>query len=191
MLFAAVLAATFAHPSHAIDVAVTRWLQRAAPAPDFPAAILVFLGDAEVLIPLAAAAGLVLWSRHRTRAHELLGLALGLLAVSAIAFALKHLIPHPGPPAEFERHVFRPGVSIPQPYSFPSGHTTRAVYLATTLFCRRAVLGVGLVLAMMTALVYLGDHWMTDVLGGLCLGYACAQAARGLMPARSPSRPQG
>jgi hypothetical protein len=50
LLFPGVAAATFLLPSHRLDVAVTAWLQRAAPGPDVAASVFVFLGDAEVVI---------------------------------------------------------------------------------------------------------------------------------------------
>src|SRR5690349_786214 len=84
----AITAGTFGLPSHPLDVAVTRWLQRAAPAPDRPAALFVFLGDAEVLIPAAAAVGLLLWPRDRTAAGSAWALAVGLLATSTMAFLM-------------------------------------------------------------------------------------------------------
>jgi membrane-associated phospholipid phosphatase len=187
----AIAAGTFGLPSHPLDVTVTRWLQRAAPAPDRPAALFVFLGDAEVLIPAAAAAGLLLWPRDRTAAGSAWALAVGLLATSTMAFLMKQIVPHPGPPPEFQRHVVRPGIGFPEPYSFPSGHTMRTVYLTVDLLRRAPALGGTLVAAMMTALVYLGDHWTTDVMGGLCLGWACAEAGRLLMRVRLRSRLRG
>ena len=45
---------------HRWDESVTIWLQRAAPAFDWPGAIVVFLGNAEVLIPAVVAGGLLL-----------------------------------------------------------------------------------------------------------------------------------
>jgi membrane-associated phospholipid phosphatase len=179
--FGAVLAVTFGVPSHGIDVAVTRWLQTAAPAPDVPAAALVFLINAEVLIPLVAIAGLVLWPRDRLSATAAWRLAAGLIVVSGIAFTLKWLLPHPGPPSLFQRPVFRPGVSVPQPYSFPSGHTMRTTYFAAVALRRHPGVAALLILAVMASLVYLGDHWVTDVAGGLCLGLACAETARLLL----------
>ncbi len=158
--------------------AVTIWLQHAAPAPDVPAAVLVFLGNAEVMIPVAALAGLALLPRDPQRGRQALWIAAGLVAVSALAFTLKHVIPYPGPPYPFQRNVFRMGVSVPSPFSFPSGHTMRATFLAGILLRRIPLLAGAIVLCMMAALVYLGDHWTTDVLGGLCLGWACVEAAR-------------
>jgi membrane-associated phospholipid phosphatase len=181
-LFAVVAAATLLLPSHRWDMAATTWLQRhAAPAADRAAAIYVFLGDAEIVIPAVALAGaLWWWRRDRTRGGAALWLAAGLAVTSFIAFALKYLVPHPGPPPELHRLVARYGVGVPQPFSFPSGHTMRIMFLAATVLRGMPAGAAVLVAAMMTALVYLGDHWTSDVLGGLCLGWACAELAQGL-----------
>ncbi len=178
LLFVALGAAASLPAVQAWDRAVTVWLQRAAPAPDVPAVVLVFLGNAELVIPAAALVGLMLWTRNPWRGRRALWLAAGLALVSVLAFALKHVIPHPGPPAALQRHVFRIGVSVPQPFSFPSGHTMRTTFFAGILLRRLPLLAGTLVLAMMAALVYLGDHWTTDVLGGLCLGWTCVEVMR-------------
>jgi membrane-associated phospholipid phosphatase len=182
VLFLAVLAGTFLLPSHRWDVVVTTWLQRAAPAPDLPASLFVFSGDAEISIPGAVLAGLALWPRNRDRAAGALWLAAGLLATSVLAVVLKHVVPHPGPPDEFQRAAVRFGIAVPEPFSFPSGHTMRATFFAATALGRAPLAGIVVVAAMMAALVYLGDHWTSDVLGGLCLGWACAEAARPFRP---------
>lgn len=172
-------------PSHPWDTAITAWIQRAAPTPDRAATVLVFLGDAEVMIPAAALAGLLTGRRDPARRGRALRLAAGLAGVSVIAFGFKYVIPHPGPPLEFRRAVVRWGVGVPQPFSFPSGHTMRTAFLALTALRRAPVAAGTLVAAMMAALVYLGDHWTSDVLGGLCLAWACAELARG---ARTPAK---
>jgi membrane-associated phospholipid phosphatase len=180
-LFAVVAAVTFLLPSHRWDVAATTWLQRhGSPAADRLAAILVFLGDAEVEITAVALAGLFWWwRRNRTLARAALWLTAGLTVTSFIAFVLKYLVPHPGPPPELQRAVARYGISISQPFSFPSGHTMRITFLAATVLRGMPAGAALIVAAMMTALVYLGGHWISDVLGGLCLGWACAELARG------------
>jgi len=183
-VFAVILAATFTPPSHSVDVAVTRWLQRAAPGPDLPAALLVFVVNAEILIPLVAAVGLAMWPRDRASAQAAWWLVLGLVVTSGIAFVLKWFVPHPGPPPEFQRPIFRPGVSVSQPFSFPSGHTMRITYFAAHVLRGKPAAAAVLVCAVMAALVYLGDHWVTDVAGGLCLGWACAEAGRLFTPTR-------
>ncbi|HKX16681.1 MAG TPA: phosphatase PAP2 family protein [bacterium] len=172
-------------PSHRWDTAITAWIQRGAPAPDRPAAALVFLGDAEVMIPAVVLAGLLIGRRDPTRTGPALRLAAGLAGVSVIAFGLKYVVPHPGPSPEFQRAVVRWGVSVTQPFSFPSGHTMRTAFFALTALRRAPVAAGTLVAAMMAALVYLGDHWPSDVLGGLCLALACAELAR---RAQTPAR---
>lgn len=179
-LFAFVLLALIATLpiTHGWDRAVTIWLQRTAPTPDLPAAALVFLGDAEVVIPAVALVG-VLLRRDPGRARAALWLAAGVAAVSLLAVILKLVIPHPGPPSSLQRHIHRLGLSLPT-NSFPSGHTMRTTFVAGLLLRRFPLLAGAIILGMMTALVYLGDHWTSDVLGGLCLGWGCAEIARGV-----------
>src|SRR5579862_142355 len=60
------------------------------------------------------------------------------------------------------------------PYGFPSGHVTRTVLFAGTALRRVPALSVAVVAVLALSLVYLGDHWTSEVLGGLCLGWAGA-----------------
>lgn len=165
------------------DRSITLWLQHSAPVPDMFASVYVFLGDAEVVVTAAVLAGLVLLLRDRRRGIAALRLAVGVTAVSLLALLLKHVIPHPGPPAALVRHVHRFGISGPPGFSLPSGHTMRTTFIAGTVFRRYPLLAGALVLCMMAALVYLGDHWTSDVLAGLCLGWACAEVGRRLIAA--------
>ncbi len=160
------------------DLAVTRWLQRAAPLADFPAAVFVLLGNAEVMISAVVVAGGLWYLWGRRQSSMAFWLALGLTGASVLAVGLKYLLVHPGPPPSLQRHVFDVGVALQTPYSFPSGHTMRATVFAAVALRRAPVLVVSVVVAMMAALVYLGDHWTSDVLGGLVLGIACAVLVR-------------
>jgi len=176
---------------HAWDVSVTTWLQHAAPGPDLPASLFVFLGNAEVVVPATVLAAAWAFRRDRRRAMAGLWLAAGLILASLTAVALKHLVFHPGPPREFQRTVLEFGIHVRTRYSFPSGHTLRTTILAgVALHQARWAAGL-IILAMMVALVYLGDHWTSDVLGGLCLGWAALEAGNALSTARSQSYPRG
>ena len=106
---------------------------------------------------------------------------LSFLALDGFEAILKNVIDQPQVPAEFYRGIFYPLTSITLPGSFPSGHAMRSafvcVFLAVVLSRWRGawrwLVAVGLlVLAFLCGFsrVYLGYHWLSDVLAGTLLG---------------------
>jgi membrane-associated phospholipid phosphatase len=180
-LFAVITVFAVLPASARFDRQAAVWIQRAAPAADVPTAVLVFLADAEVVGPGLLIAGIILLIRRDRRGWTLLWLDVAAVGVSLTALVLKHVIVHPGPPPDLIRHIGRPGLTITDtPFGYPSGHTMRTTLLAGTLLRGAPMAAAALVVAMMASLVYLGDHWTTEVLGGLCLGWACVELVRGL-----------
>jgi undecaprenyl-diphosphatase len=135
-----------------------------------------WLGSNAVLIPVLVATGLVVWRLRRSWRP-----ALDAAVVYAWALLLYSLIKqlvhrHRPPTSDWLGHA--------SGWAFPSGHTTQATaawgivcVLACTGRSKRAkavlvcVTGV-IVLGVAGSRVYLGVHWLTDVLAAMSLGVA-------------------
>ena len=136
---------------------------------------LTFLGSAPVLIGLIGAVGLAWWWRRRT--WRPLAVAVGAWIGSAILTdTVKALIDRARPPAT-------EWIGTASGGSFPSGHTSDSVAVygilaalvaaSTPYWSRKVGLWAGALIVWVVVGItrlYLGVHWLTDVLGGYALG---------------------
>lgn len=106
----------------------------------------------------------------------LLGLVVSSLGSAGIMYVLKHLIERARPPVSYQAY-------IESGFSLPSGHATIAaafygfcIYLIWNLFPPSlsrtlATVGIGIVISGIAfSRLYLGVHYMSDILAGLLLG---------------------
>lgn len=163
-----------------IDLATTHAFQALASQPlDVLVNWHTLLGQLAVTLPVAALLAVVVWRRHGGWAWLA---PLAILATGAIELVFKFGMVHPGPPEELTREFFNPlGVRVEAPSSFPSGHMARLTFLAVMaagLVRSRPAWAAAAVLVGLSlfARVYIGDHWLSDALGGLALGAAVAGA---------------
>ena len=137
--------------------------------------IVTVLGTSGFLIPLVLVIGAWYWRRRGTpRPLMLLAVAYG--GAYLLAQSIKALTARARPPARFALGHF-PG------HAFPSGHATQAaavygmlaaVLASSTPRWRRKVSAWAGTASIVTVVgitrLYLGAHWLTDVLGGWALG---------------------
>jgi len=134
-----------------------------------------WLGSAAVLYPATLVLALYWWRRERDwRAGAML--AAGLAGSTVLYNVFKRITERPRPPAS-------DGLGTYSHWSFPSGHATQCTAFFAMLFVlawlagRSRLLPWGIaaaaaVLAVGASRIYLGAHWLTDVLGGYALGGA-------------------
>lgn len=151
--------------------------QLAFPGIHSMALFLTRLGDFLPMGVLTAVTGAVLWLRGRKAEAVLLVLSVALGTL--LGEGLKVLIHRVRPALEYAR------IAPPETYSFPSGHAlTSLVYFGTLAFVvlldveslKRSALAVLacvlLAIAIAMSRVYLGVHYVGDVVGGWLLGSA-------------------
>lgn len=138
--------------------------------------LITALGSSTVLVVVAVVAAGYLF--HRGRREDAALVALALAGGQVVTWSLKALF-------QRERPSFEDPVATASWFSFPSGHalTSLAVYGALAFvivsgvrssWARAAVLGgtAALVAAVGSSRVYLGVHYLSDVLAGYCAGLA-------------------
>jgi undecaprenyl-diphosphatase len=141
------------------------------------ASVVGLFGQAEVTAGIALGLAIARWRAGRRDAVVPL-----LIAVTVvIEAALKVFVPHAPPPHERARMVeLLPFLHVPFANSFPSGHVARAAFLLG-IGHRVPSWAVALGVVLMAATrVYLGEHWLSDTIGGAILGLGVATVARRL-----------
>ena len=181
LVFLSSAAAVAAGATKAVDRDFTIWLQTfASPALDRVANLNTLVGQSTVNAALMLLLMGFLFVRG-PRWAWIAPLFLGLLTVVELAGKLS--LVHPSPPDEFIRTSFNPlGIHLSTSSSFPSGHVSRVTFFAILLWdlipnaVVRAVL-VTLAVATPFLRIYLGDHWISDTVGGVSLGVLCGVLA--------------
>ncbi|WP_084104705.1 phosphatase PAP2 family protein [Demequina sp. NBRC 110056] len=156
-----------------------------------------------VVLPILVGVGSLVWWRRTGSWRDPALLVAAMVVSTGISVLVKATVARDRPADEFQTV---PGVE--ESFSFPSGHSTGTATLVLTLayllwrrrrgkraFAAWAVGSVALIALVATTRMYLGYHFLSDVLAGACLGLftlglvICADRWLDLRKARSASVP--
>ncbi len=164
-------------PLVVVDHRVAYWFnQHATPGLTRVIAGLTFFGSFWFVATASVAAAL--FCAIRRRWHDLLALTLTMACGGALNWLLKELFERPRP-------AFAQPIAIARGFGFPSGHTMGstlfygflavALVRATGVWRWRVLILIAaafIILLMAFSRVYLGVHYLSDVMGGMAAGIA-------------------
>ena len=165
-----------------MDASITHWVNSFSGVSPLADAVMVAITTAGVPLMVVAVA-LQWWSRtdrqHVRHAAVSAGLSffLGLAINQVVLLFISRVRP-------YDAGVTQLIIDRSGDWSFPSDHATATASIAAT-FLLQGLWGRGAALAAFAVLVglsrvYVGTHYVTDVLGGALIGVAAALAVRAL-----------
>jgi membrane-associated phospholipid phosphatase len=159
-----------------LDASVAEWgAEHAAPVSDRALEAITQLGATWLVVVLALVVAVVGYLRRANGWIPVFLLAV-IVGERLLTNGIKDLLDRVRPTLNPVAETLGP--------SFPSGHTTTAAafYAAAALVLGRGVglpgrallagVAAGIAVAVACTRVFLGVHWLTDTLAGLCLGWA-------------------
>jgi undecaprenyl-diphosphatase len=163
-----------------MDIAVTRWMN--APAGAHPFWDAVFIVATQFGVPLIVILVALMWWDGNDRAHVRhaalasgLSFLLGLAINQAIILIVHRVRP-------YDAGVSHLIIARSTDWSFPSDHATAAISVVASFAMQRLprrTLGLLLLAAMVCwSRVYVGTHYVTDVMGGAFTGATAAIIVR-------------
>lgn len=172
------------------DDVVSQW-QRAHRWRHHPQAsrVITHLTDWPVHVAVGLALAAFAWLRGNRRWSAIfLSMVLAAALAGVVAYGIKVTVGRPRPAVKIER-TWERGDFRPNHHAFPSGHAAAsAAFFAVLLFvCWRLGILLLVPLGVGATRIFLGAHYLSDVVGGLLLGLLIAALVARFLPPRRVS----